>query len=183
MPATAPLVPRPPQLLRNPQPPRPRRLPPLQNPLRRLRPRPRHRRQPRPNRQLPAVKKFAALRESAKLRVKIILTFPRFPARAPADASAKATFSAPCKAAHPRRQLLPERPAQPRHRQLVPQEFLQPQAAPAHQPFSRTPCRAKKCISATMKFSPCPSCASASPSTWSSRSTSPPTSIRWTKRI
>ena len=42
------------------------------------------------------VKKFAALRSCAASRAKIILTLRRFPAPAPAAASARATFSAPC---------------------------------------------------------------------------------------
>ncbi len=105
----------------------PRRLPP-RNPLRQLRPHP-----PQPRRNLPqrtAVKKFAALLLSAKSPANITLTSPRFPAPAPADASARATFSAPYKAAHPQRRLLPAPRAQRRQqRPQGPREFLPPRAA------------------------------------------------------
>ena len=82
---------------------------------------------------VPAAKKFAALRSSAKSRAKIILTSPRFPAPAPAAASARATFSAPCKGRRTRRcsffqrgQLRDSCSTSPRLR-----EFLQPPAAQA----------------------------------------------------
>ena len=128
---------------------------------------------------LPAVKKFAALRSSAKSRAKIILTSRRFPAPAPADASARATSSAPCKVVAHRR---PSAGAPASAPASPPRGVHQPPAAQALPPFLKTPSRAKKCISAITKSSPCPSCASASPSTWCSRSTSPRTSIPWTKR-
>ena len=96
----------------------------------------------------------------------------------------KSDILSACKVvAHQPRQLL-QLPRARRQllRPRVPREFLQPQAAPALPPFSKTPSRAKKCISAITKSSPCPSCASASPSTWSSRSAFLRTFIPWTKR-
>src|SRR5271156_1617719 len=115
-----------PLLRRNPQPPRPPRLPPSQNPRLLLRPQPRRSSKP----QFPAVKKFAALPSSAKSRAKIILTSLRFPAPAPADASARVTSSARCKEVAQQR-LLQAQLRLPHHHRPAQQEFHQPPAAPA----------------------------------------------------
>jgi len=90
---------------------------------------------------------------SAASRARITSISRRFPAPAPVAVSANTIFALLSKAAlreaHP--VFLPLAPRR-RARRLLP--HLQ-REVPRHPPFSRPQCHAKKCTSASMRFSPC----------------------------
>ena len=110
----------------------------------------------------PAVKKFVARRSYAASRAKIMWTSRKFPARAPADASASRIFARPSRAARlqERRRVLLHALLQvlPRARlRLAPHPLRHPLlVAPTRPRCSKPPSRAKKCTLAITKFSPCP---------------------------
>src|ERR1700722_3268444 len=102
----------------------------------------------------PTARKFAALHLSGASRAKITSISRRFPARAPVAASAS-TISAPPSKAAGRREVHPAFPQRVPHRRAQRLLHHPPREEQQHPPFSRPPCRVKKCTSANTKFNPC----------------------------
>ena len=104
----------------------------------------------------PTAKKFAALRWSAASRAKTISISHRFPAPAPAAASASRIFSPPSKAARSGAAsgAASAAGAAPRARRFC--SAARRGRRSRIGAFSKPPCRARKCTSATTKSSRCP---------------------------